>query len=90
MIPTSVTRIEDEAFAGGGFTFVKLSDQTVSVGKRAFANCRNLRYVYIPAAITSIDSSAFDSEAELTILGEAGSAAEKIAWELWLDFIPAP
>ncbi len=90
VIPTSVTSIEDEAFAGGGFTFVKLSDQTVSVGRRAFANCRNLRYVYIPAAITSIDSSAFDSEAELTILGEAGSAAEKIAWELWFDFIPAP
>ena len=79
VMPTSLTVIGDEAFSSGAFTFVKLSENTASIGADAFADCLNLRYIYIPTATTSIDPDAFGSMQNLTIFGCAGSEAEKFA-----------
>lgn len=79
VLPAALTEVGEEAFAGGAFTFVKLSDNTASIGRRAFADCLNLRYIYIPTATTSIDPDAFGSMQNLTIFGYAGSVAEKFA-----------
>ena len=78
-LPASLTTIEDEAFANGAFTFVKLSEQTVSIGALAFANCPNLMFVYIPANMEYIDPTAFSGSEVLFILGFAGTPAQTYA-----------
>ena len=79
VLPASLVEISDEAFAGGAFTFVKLSEKTTTIGWYAFADCQNLAYIYIPAATTDIDAYAFENVTGLTILGVPGSAAETYA-----------
>lgn len=79
VLPASLTEIGEEAFSGCAFTYVKLSERTRSIGQFAFADCPNLRYIYIPAATTSIDRYAFAEVTGLTIFGKAGSYAEAFA-----------
>lgn len=79
VLPAALTAIEEEAFAGGVFTYVKLSENTVSIGQRAFGDCQNLAYIYIPETTTGIDPDAFDNVNGLTIFGKAGSTAEGYA-----------
>ena len=57
--PASLTTIEDEAFEGTSFQAIVIPDTVTAIGSRAFANCRNLVYVYIPASVTSIAPDAF-------------------------------
>ena len=71
--------IEEEAFSGGAFVYVKLSECVMSIQARAFADCPNLKYIYIPKSTTSIDPTAFDNVSGLTILGKTGSSAENFA-----------
>ena len=78
ILPAALTLIE-EAFMGTPFTYIKLSENTVSVGPNAFANCPNLLYVEIPAQTTQIDAQAFGSATGLTIFGKSGSAVETFA-----------
>ena len=78
-LPASLTSIEADAFAGGAFSFVKLSEKTAKIGARAFADCAKLKYIYIPAATKTIDSTAFRNVNGLTIYGHAGSYAETYA-----------
>ena len=79
VLPAALTTIDAEAFTGGAFSYVKLSDKTTSIGARAFADCPNLRYVYIPEATTGIAGDAFSGVDGLTILGKSGSYAEFFA-----------
>ena len=79
VLPAALTEIGEEAFAGGVFSRVRLSEQTESIGSRAFADCPNLAEIYIPAGVQSIDAAAFGDRTELTICGTAGSAAETFA-----------
>ena len=78
-LPFGLTAIEQEAFVGGDFIFPSLSENTVSIGYRAFADCPRLSYIYIPAATTHIDPEAFGSQRVLEIRGHAGSYAETFA-----------
>ena len=57
-LPGDLTAIEEEAFAGGSFVYVNVPSSTVSIGPRAFADCPNLRYVFIHDGL-DIDPSAF-------------------------------
>ena len=86
ILPTNLTTIEEEAFAAGAFTYVKLSENTTKIGPRAFADCPNLRYIYIPEATTSIDRYAFDNVYNLTIAGKDGSYAEFYAQKYGFKF----
>lgn len=58
-LPADVTEIEEEAFEGGAFIYVKLAEGTLSVGPRAFADCPNLSFIFIPAQ-TEVDPTAFE------------------------------
>ncbi|MBQ6365890.1 MAG: InlB B-repeat-containing protein [Oscillospiraceae bacterium] len=89
ILPASLTSIQDEAFAGGAFHFVKLSERTLSIGEDAFANCRNLLYIYIPAATEDINQKAFGETPTLSIIGQSGSAAEEFAFRHNCPFIAA-
>ena len=87
ILPAFLKIIEEEAFAGGAFVYVKLPEGTESIHARAFADCPNLKYIYIPESTTTIDPMAFENVVELTILGKAGSVAESFASSLGYSFI---
>ena len=87
ILPANLTSIEEEAFAECAFTYAKLSDNTVSIAQRAFADCPNLIYIYIPEATTSIDPNAFGDLSTLTIFGKTGSTAETFAQTHGFDFV---
>lgn len=72
-LPSSLKTIEDEAFAGCAFRFALLSENTESIGARVFANCNNLRYIYIPYSIDEIDYYAFNGTNDITILCHYGT-----------------
>lgn len=88
ILPAELTTIGEGAFAGGAFTYVRLSEKTASIGKNAFANCPNLAYIYIPTATRSIDAQAFGSSEGLTVLGHTGSYAETYAEDHGFTFMP--
>ncbi len=88
VLPDAVTLVEEDAFAGCAFRFAALSEHTEEVGPRAFSNCRNLRYVFIPRSCTRIDTTAFDGVNGLTIFGVRGSQAEIYAWQRGFTFMP--
>ena len=75
----SLTAIEDEAFRGGAFSYVVLPEGAASIGRRAFADCPKLAYIYIPASVKSIDENAFDGVEDLTIFGAPDSEASEYA-----------
>jgi hypothetical protein len=81
ILPTSLTTIEEEAFAGGTFVYIKLPENAISIGWHAFANCPNLAYIYIPAQTTQIDNQAFGNMQGLTIFGTPGSYAQSYAMD---------
>ena len=87
-LPASLKILSEDAFSGGAFRYVKLSEQTEYVGPFAFANCPNLRYIYIPNETTTIDSNAFGDIQELVIFGKAGSTADDFAYDHDFTFIP--
>ena len=77
VLPASLTTIEEEAFTGCPFTYVRLSENTTAIKSRAFADCQNLRHIYIPELTTTIAQDAFDgSPTTMTIHGADGSYAE--------------
>ena len=60
VIPGSVTRIEDYAFADcGGLTSVIISDSVTSLGAWAFFRCANLTSASIGNGVTTIGSGTF-------------------------------
>lgn len=70
-LPSDLRRIEAEAFEGLAFQTVVIPDTCTAIGSRAFANCRNLVYVYIPASVTDIAADAFDDCPNVIIEREA-------------------
>lgn len=87
ILPDSLTEIGEEAFAGGAFTCARLSEQTVVIGKNAFADCPNLVSVYIPAETAVIDPLAFGEREDLTIYGKADSTAQTFANAHHMTFV---
>lgn len=73
---------------------VEISPGIEKIGLFAFANCNNLKYVYIPSTVEDIESFAFSTKYEsqwyaidgLTILGEQNSAAQQYAQALKIEF----
>jgi hypothetical protein len=60
VVPSTVTRIDDFAFAYlSGLETVVLPDTITSIGNGAFAECRSLVSVNIPYGVTSIGAGAF-------------------------------
>lgn len=90
VLPAGLTEIEEEAFVGGAFRFVQLSERTETIGSRAFADCPKLAFIHIPAAVRSIDPSAFGDSTQLTVYGKAGSTAESFAKAHGFTFIAIP
>ncbi len=80
-LPPMLMAIEEEAFAGIAAKTVEVTENVVSIGPRAFADCKNLREITIPANVTEIDDSALSGCENVTVYGVKGSEAERFATE---------
>lgn len=59
VIPTTVTRIGNSAFAGFPFKEFVIPDNIISLGDHAFETCTNLTSVTIPEGVTEIGNGTF-------------------------------
>lgn len=82
VLPADLLIIEEEAFAGDGIACAVLPDGCTEIGAAAFKDCAQLRFVEIPASVSTIDSSAFDGCDDLIIVTVSGSEAERFAKEM--------
>lgn len=89
ILPSSLTAIEAEAFAGDAFTYVLVPAGVEAIGSGSFANCPDLRYVEIQGAQTAISDDAFGGRTDFTIIAPTGSAAETWANQHGVSFQPA-
>ena len=79
ILPEFLTLIEESAFEGIAAGNVEVTENVVAIEARAFADCKNLRGIYIPATVLQIDDHAFDGCENVTVVGEKGTEAERIA-----------
>ena len=86
-LPSSLERIEEEAFAGdNSITHVSIPSGVSYIGAGAFADCGGLLTVEIPYSVTGIQEGAFMNR-NITIYGYAGSDAERYARENNISFV---
>ena len=78
-LPAMLTELERSAFEGGKFTHVYLGDNVASIGPWAFANCRELVYIYIPDSVTSIADDAFYDSPNVVIGCHVGAVSRYAA-----------
>lgn len=87
-LPDDLVTIEAEAFAGCAFDTIYLVSSSLSTLKnRVFADCGELRSVYIGPGVVNIGDDAFSGCGGMTIYGESGSAAEAFALREGIAFI---
>lgn len=58
-LPSSVTKIGNDAFLNSGVSTVTIPEQIKSIGAEAFMGCANLTQITIPASMTAIPEGAF-------------------------------
>ena len=80
-LPGMLTQIGEEAFYGIAAETIEVTENVVSIGPRAFADCKNLREITIPANVTAIDDSALSGCENVTVYGVKGTEAERFANE---------
>ena len=88
-LPAALVAIEEEAFAGIDAGRVEITENVVSIGPRAFADCKNLTELVIPATVQTIDDTALEGSENVTIYGEADSEAQRFADANNLPFVPS-
>ena len=79
ILPASLKRVEEEAFAGAPAARIVVPDGCVAIDARAFANCLRLRRVVLPASVTQIADDAFEGCSGVVVQTPAGSTAEAFA-----------
>ena len=88
-LPAALVAIEEEAFAGIDAARVEITENVVSIGPRAFADCKNLTELVIPATVQIIDDTALEGSENVTIYGEADSEAQRFADANSIPFVPS-
>ena len=58
-IPSEAYVIGDGCFEGSGITSVTFNSKIVRIGRRAFARCKHLQTLELPATVSRIDDEAF-------------------------------
>ena len=86
VLPSLLTGIESEAFAGCVFGSVYCPESVKAIGSRAFADCGELHEVVIAAADAAIEADAFDGCGEIVIIAPQESTAHEFAKENGIEF----
>ena len=77
VIPDTVTKIKDYAFAGcDSLTSITIPDSVTSIGYSAFDYCTSLTSITIPNSVTSIGEDAFDWCYSLTSVNYLGEVEQ--------------
>ena len=85
--PSSLERIEDEAFKGTAIEIVILPEGFLYIGENVFLDVWSLKDVYIPDSVAYIADSALMDADFYTIHGVKGSCAEDWAKQHKVPFI---
>jgi len=88
-LPAALAVIGEEAFMGIDAARVEITENVVSIGPRAFADCEKLTALVIPATVESIDDTALAGSENVTVYGEADSEAQRFAEANSIPFVPA-
>ncbi len=86
-MPQYLVRIEERAFEGIAAERVDISENVIEIQKYAFANCENLRTIFIPETVETIDDLALDGCGMVTVYGKTGTEAERFATAANLYFV---
>ena len=86
-LPAGLTRIADEAFANIAAGSVEVSENVTAIGARAFADCKNLREIFIPASVQTIDDTALEGCGKVTVYGTRNTEAERFAQAMGFNFV---
>lgn len=88
ILPAGLIEIDEEAFAGINVQRITIPSGVEKIGKRAFAGCTKLKYIYIPAATTQIAGDAFTGVTSgFEIHGKLNSYAQTYASQNGYTFI---
>ena len=87
-LPAQLTAVGDGAFEGSGVVTVGLPENAVSIGSRAFADCKLLQLIRIPRSVTQIAPDAFDGSGQVVFLCDENSAAADYAREHGISVLP--
>lgn len=79
VLPESLTIIEEGAFEGISARSVEITENVAAIEGRAFADCRYLREIYIPATVVKVDDHALEGCEKVTVYGVKGTEAERFA-----------
>ena len=72
-LPQGIETIEDSAFEGAAWEMVALPATCQTVGSRAFANNRALKYLYVPDSVQTIAGDAFVGCDQLYLVGSGNT-----------------
>ena len=78
-LPNQLVSIEEGAFEGNAAEAYELGDLVEAIGSRAFADCKNLYKITIPAVTLTIADDAFDGSDSVTVVAPHGSCAIQFA-----------
>ena len=89
VLPKLLTLIEESAFEGISAEKVEVTGNVTAIEARAFADCKKLREIILPASVKKIDDTAFAGCENVTVYGEKGTEAERIAAQCGFTFVNA-
>ena len=64
-LPAALKQINADAFRGASAQVVIIPDGCESVGSNAFADCENLRYVFLPEGLIPMEDAFGEETVEL-------------------------
>lgn len=86
-LPSSLTHIEEEAFYGTKEKIVIIPNHCTKISARAFGNCPNLTFVYMPDSVTSISHDAFINSPCVVLICESDNTAAQFARQYNINYI---
>lgn len=86
VLPQALTDIRAEAFAGLGFEEVVLGENVASIGKKAFADCKNLVLINLSDDVV-VEKDAFIGCDQLTIICSEGVSAQAYAIDNGIPYV---
>ncbi|MBR2786740.1 MAG: leucine-rich repeat protein [Clostridia bacterium] len=76
-LPNTITKIEKDAFNGAKELLGAILPRNVeTIEERAFANCNDLNYIYIPSTATQISPNMLENDNYVIVYGYQNSQAE--------------